>query len=58
MKDTGTLEEVMGKTYELYMNNEVSEFSLIRFLRKMGCFWEEDILDLVEMLEEAKQNEG
>ena len=58
MKDTGTLEEVMGKVYELYMENRVSDFSLKRFLKKMGVYSEADILKLVEMLQEAKENDG
>ena len=58
MKETGTLEEVMGKTYDLYMNNHVSDYSLKRFLRKMEVFREAEILKLVEILKEAKENEG
>ena len=58
MKDTGTLEEVMGKVYDLYMKNTVSDFSLKRFLKKMEVFREAEILALVEMLHEAKENEG
>ena len=58
MKDTGTLEEVMGKTFDLYTKNQVSDFSLKRFLKKMGVFSDVDILKLVEMLHEAKENEG
>ena len=57
MKVTGTLEEVMGKVFELYMGQDVSDYSVKRFLKKMNVFREEEILNLVEMLQKVKENE-
>ena len=55
MKDKGTLEEVMGKVYDLYMGNTVSDYSLKRFLKKMEVFREAEILHLVEILKKEKE---
>ena len=55
MKETGTLEEVMEKVYDLYMKNTVTDFSLKRFLKKMGIFREAEILKLVETLKRGKE---
>ena len=55
MKETGTLEEVMEKVYDLYMKNTVTDFSLKRFLKKMEVFREAEILKLVEILKKEKE---
>lgn len=51
----GTLEEVLNKVYEIYMNTNVTDESVGRYLYLTGAFSMEEVTKLVDMLRRDKK---
>ena len=62
MKRTGSLEEILGAVWDLYIGKGASNYSTRRYLTNLGIFSETEIFRLMERLQvtlrsEAKENE-
>lgn len=54
----GTLGEVLDKVYEIYMNTNVTDKSVIRYLYLTGAFSMEEVTKLMDMLRRDKRENG